>query len=206
MASWSYGTLDDVPYLVDLMFEAFNGPFFNAIFPDNEGGRAFIRRMYEACINPPPAGQPCQDRKLVVVRDNDGKVLSSVVYFIVKPDDKGLWQWKKRFPAPTPEMGLDEGKMDAFFAVPEGLSAKFVGEQCHIYVESAVTLTDHQRKGYMTTLLKMGNQLADDLDYPLFLVASPAGQPGYLNSGYEVLQADAPGPMPMLRKKKSERA
>ncbi|KAH8884935.1 hypothetical protein GQ53DRAFT_810482 [Thozetella sp. PMI_491] len=199
--TWSYATRDDLPGLVDLMYAAFASPECYEIFHDDEGGRAFIRAMYEAAICPPPPGQPWQQRKVVVIRDDDGKVLSSVIYYIVRPEDKGLWPWSKRFPEPTPDMGLDKKVLDEFYTGALVQSAKYVGEQPHIYVNSAVTLPSHQRKGYMSTLLDVGNQLADELDYPLFLMATVTGMSGYLKKGYGPLGTGGA----MLRKKKSER-
>ncbi|KAH8886546.1 hypothetical protein GQ53DRAFT_750557 [Thozetella sp. PMI_491] len=205
--TWSYATPEDVPGLTNLLLGLLTGPRFQHIFPEAQGTQDFVRTIYDCSVNPPPAGsQPWQDRKVVVVRDDDGKILSSIVYYICRPEDKGFWLWKKRFPPPTPEMGLDEGVLDQLFGNAENFSAKYMGEEPHIYVEFAVTQADHRRKGYMGMLLDMGNQLADDMDYPMFLLSSAMGKAGYLRREYEILEGgDGPGPCPMIRKRKSER-
>ncbi len=55
----------------------------------------------------------------------------------------------------------------------------------------------------MGMLLDMGNELADEMDYPMFLTSSVMGKPGYLRKGYEVLEDNGgPGSCPMLGKRK----
>ncbi|KAH8647980.1 hypothetical protein BX600DRAFT_120248 [Xylariales sp. PMI_506] len=207
--TWTYANADDLPGLENLLIQAFKEkPDFNDLFPSEEGARAWMRSMYAVSIDPPAVNRHCepwQERKVLVIRDEDGRVISSIVYFIIKPDDKGLWAWNKRFPPPSPEMGLDSNVIAKIFANTELKSAKFMGDEPHIYVELAITLETHQRRGYMGKLLDIGNELADQMGYPLFLVSSKAGKPGYLKKGYELLDPDETIPYAMLRKKQSNR-
>ncbi|KAH8647334.1 hypothetical protein BX600DRAFT_503477 [Xylariales sp. PMI_506] len=212
MATWSYAKPEDALDLTDLLFEVFKGPGFDALFP-GEGGRAFMQAMYE--VN----GKPWQERKVLVVRDGDGKIISSVICYFIRPEDNGLWIWQKRNPPPTHEMGLNEEAVNGYLSVTNTLVDKYLGKEPFIFspvglfltsipvVECAMTHPDHQKKGYMSTLLDVGNQLADELDYPIFLLASEQGKPGYLKKGYEVVDATVTFPgSPMLRKKKSDRS
>ncbi|KAH8681680.1 hypothetical protein BX600DRAFT_447124 [Xylariales sp. PMI_506] len=207
---WSYATAEDVPGMAELWLQALKErPEFGDVFSREEDARSWIRSIYEVSIDPPILPhhyEPWQERKVLVIRDNDGSILSTVVYFIVQPEDKGLLAWNKRLPPPRPEMGINETGIAHIYSAAEMKSAKYMGTESHIYVDLAITHPDHQRKGYMGKLLDVGSQLADDLDYPLFLVSSKAGKPGYLKKGYELLDLDdTANPYPMLKKKKSDR-
>ncbi|KAH8678296.1 hypothetical protein BX600DRAFT_545903 [Xylariales sp. PMI_506] len=203
--SVSPARLEDLPGLVDLFFEAYDSPEVHRIFPKNEGGRAYVCALYEASIRGPTAGQVWQDRKAMLIRDGDGRVLSSVIFFFVRAEDSGFWPWRKRYPVPTLEMGIDEALLDELFSMAEVKSAEHLGQLPHIYVGFGCTLIDQQRKGHMGKLLEAGHKMADELDWPMFLTSSEVGKPVYLKKGYELLEPDSGVSCPMMRKKKSER-
>jgi hypothetical protein len=49
----------------------------------------------------------------LVAHNIKGKVISAAIYYIILPDDGGLWPWRKRVPSLQP--GMTESKMDEFF-------------------------------------------------------------------------------------------
>ncbi len=63
-----------------------------------------------------------------------GHVVSSALFWVVKPDDGGVWSWKKRWPAV--EKGVDEGLLDEFFASMAGQHGHIMGEKEHICATS----------------------------------------------------------------------
>lgn len=70
-----------------------------------------------------------------------------------------------------------------------------------------MTQQESQKRGYGTTLLKHANQVADEMDYPLYLDAEKDAKGLYVKVGYEEVPGVAQGsPLaPLLRKRKSER-
>lgn len=75
-------------------------------------------------------------------------------------------------------------------------------------LEVIATHESARKRGYGTMLLELGNKMADDMDYALYLDAEKDAKDLYLKVGYkEIADVAQKSPLsPLLRKKKSERA
>ena len=75
-------------------------------------------------------------------------------------------------------------------------------------LEVIATQESSRKKGYGTMLLEMGNKMADDIDYAIYLDSEKDATALYLKAGYDLMPEVAQkSPLaPLLRKKKSERA
>ncbi|KAH8884965.1 hypothetical protein GQ53DRAFT_660700 [Thozetella sp. PMI_491] len=196
-------TLADLPALVDIFYSGFNDDFFADIFPPTPEGREYIRQAYEGFIKSEP-GQ--QQSKVFVIRGSDvGIPISSIIFWIVRPEDGGAWSWRKRWP--TTRVGMDDAKLEEFFEGMANQHHEVMKEQEHIYLEIIATMDGHRKKGHGTTLLQLGSKLADDMNYILYLDSERDAKSLYESVGY-VVQGDVEQTSPlvaMVRKKKGDR-
>lgn len=63
----------DVPHIVEIYYDAFEGERFRSIFPDTEGGRRWVRKAFEKSLGPRSEGGP--ESKLLVSRGPEGDLL-----------------------------------------------------------------------------------------------------------------------------------
>ncbi|KAF2720637.1 hypothetical protein K431DRAFT_346944 [Polychaeton citri CBS 116435] len=122
--------------------------------------------------------------------------------------------------ADVEKYGLPEGMngeaVGAYFGEMEEFRKQYFGGKPYVLLALVATHPDHYRKGAGAMHLKKGLEMADELDLPAFLEATPHGAPLYRRHGYkDVKTLDFDGRnwgldkkhehVAMLRPRKSER-
>ncbi|KAJ9143488.1 hypothetical protein NKR23_g6584 [Pleurostoma richardsiae] len=202
MAIVNKATPADVKALVDIFYSGFNDEFFEPLFPQSRECREFLEEAYGSWIK---GKEGRQEAMVYVVRDEDGKTLSVASYWVIKPGDNGLQGWRSRWPAVPP--GMSTEGLEEFFAGMESQHELGMGTKEHIYLEILATQESARRRGYGSMLLDIGKELADGMDYPLYLDAERDSKSLYIKAGYQELTdiAQSSPLSPLMRLRKSER-
>lgn len=196
-------TLSDLPRLVDIFYTGFNDDFFEAIFPPTPEARQYISDSYEGFIK--SRWDHGLKSNVFVTRDENGKAVSSIVYWIIPPGNGGLSPWWQRWPAAKPTMSDDA--LNEFFMGMQTQHHAVMKDKEHIYLEIVCTHERFRRRGHGTTLLEVGNKMADEMDYILYLDSEKNATKLYQKVGY-ALRTDVEQTSPlaaMMRPKKSQR-
>lgn len=119
---------EDVPAIADIFLRCFEEEYFVALFPHNEHGRAYAEAAWEGFITSKARGS--QEGRVFVTRDEEGRVAGACLVWVIKPEDSGVWSWRKRWP-PANEGQKDE-LLDEFFCGMRDQHETLLGKKEHI--------------------------------------------------------------------------
>jgi len=105
------------------------------------------------------------------------------------------------------QRGVKQEVLDNLFGTWTKRHNKLMGHQPRVFIEALVTREAWQKRGCATAILAEADKIADETDVPLFLDGMVPEF--YIRRGYNELPNNSgveASAVPMLRKKKSERA
>ncbi|KAM0249722.1 hypothetical protein ACHAQJ_008924 [Trichoderma viride] len=193
-------TVADIPELIELINEGLNPEGEYNIYPHNAHGAKYATDVFEALLKADNSRV-----KLLVVRDAEGYPVSTGTVYNIAAGDIFTSAWND-WGIPL-QRGMNQEVLDKLFGAWTKRHNKLMSPQPRVLVETLVTQEAWQKRGCATAILVEAAKIADGTDVPLFLngtVPEFYERRGYNeppnNSGVEA------SAVPMLRKKKSERA
>ncbi|KNG90543.1 hypothetical protein ANOM_001504 [Aspergillus nomiae NRRL 13137] len=168
-----HATLEDVPELIDVWYDAFNTPEMLAIWPNTPG----VRQWWDQANRHDMLHKPLE-KYLKVVDTRNGRIAAYAKWSLQTAEERG-----PRFPAWHPEMNPERN--DAFVGNMEAGRARLVGGKKNFYLDMLCTHTDYQKMGAARMLIGWGCQMADQEGVLAYLDASTQGRPIYEKFGFE---------------------
>ncbi|PYH89581.1 acyl-CoA N-acyltransferase [Aspergillus ellipticus CBS 707.79] len=165
-------TVDDVPELTRLWYNAFSIPTMLAIWPDTPG----VRQWWDEATLHDLRHRPCE-QYLKVVDPQTGRIAAFARWSLQTVEARG-----PRWPAWHPDQ--DPAAADAFLQTLEENRARFVGGRENFYLDMLATHTDFRRMGAARLLLQWGCEEADRAKVPVYIDASDEGRPVYERFGF----------------------
>ncbi|KAK1535250.1 uncharacterized protein CCOS01_04002 [Colletotrichum costaricense] len=172
--------LEDAPAIAEIFFKSFKSDFFQALFPQNEYGRAYITDAYKQFMLSKEHGS--QEGQVAVVRNEKGEPVATTLIWIIRPEDNGTWSWRKRWPSAN--AGQKDELLDEFFSDMASQHDRVMGKDPHVYFELIFTDPAYLRRGYAKALLQQGTEIADKLGYPMYLDAEQYILDLYSSAGF----------------------
>ncbi|PYI02039.1 acetyltransferase [Aspergillus sclerotiicarbonarius CBS 121057] len=167
-------TLDDLPEITALWYNAFTTPGLRAIWPDTPG----VRQWWHVANEHDMLHKPREKYLKVVDTTQNGRIVAYAKWSMQTAEERGA-----RWPAWHPDM--DPVRNDAFLHQLETCRATLVGGgRKNFYLDMLATHTDYRRMGAARLLLEWGCQAADAEGVPIYIDASQAGKPVYERLGF----------------------
>ncbi|KAI1505061.1 hypothetical protein F5X99DRAFT_405332 [Biscogniauxia marginata] len=208
---------DDIPALVDMVWDAFRGPG-ESLFPHTARGRAWLERSFEGFLGRPSFYRP--ESRIAVVRSPNGRPVAFLLAHIVRPgQNAGGKSWKTRWERcgdgdgdgdgdDKGDAGVSEERLAAFFE-PMARAHQLVlkGKEGHVFIELLITKPSHRLRGHASALVGWAARLADELGYPCYLDGGGGGgrgsriceRAGFRAQDVEFRYGGPPPCVPMLR-------
>ncbi|KAI1125263.1 hypothetical protein F5Y10DRAFT_268305 [Nemania abortiva] len=220
----SLATPNDIPDLITIFWEAFNGPA-ESTFPHTDGGRTWLQRGFENFLGKPSHYRP--ESRVPVVRNANGMSnwpklsekktesphttghpLSFAIAHIVKPGQTVVGHsWKRRWSSADDLPDVSEERLAGFFERLARAHQLAIGKEGHVYIEFLMTKSTSRHRGYATEIVDWVTKLADDLDYACYIDGGGRGMEmlehaGFVAQDVERRYGDVPPCVPMVRPKK----
>ncbi|OGM51085.1 hypothetical protein ABOM_000373 [Aspergillus bombycis] len=169
-----HATLEDIPELIDVWYNAFNTPEMLAIWPNTPG----VRQWWDEANRHDMLHKP-QEKYLKVVDTRNGRIAAYAKWSLETAEERG-----PRFPPWHPDMNPERN--DAFIgnmepAVPGWLEERRIS----VYLDMLGTHTDYRKMGAARMLIGWGCQMADQEGALAYIDASTDGRPVYEKFGFE---------------------
>ncbi|GKZ29890.1 hypothetical protein AbraIFM66950_006851 [Aspergillus brasiliensis] len=165
-------TLDDVPELVQLWYNAFSIPSMLAIWPDTPG----VRQWWESAIRDDMLNKP-REKYLKVMDSQTGRIAAYAKWSLETSQERG-----PRFPPWHPDM--DARGNEEFFQQLEDARDRLVVGRKNFYLDMLATHTDYRRMGAARLLLEWGCRAADRENALVYIDSSEDGKPIYERFGF----------------------
>ncbi|KAI1395015.1 hypothetical protein F4819DRAFT_506266 [Hypoxylon fuscum] len=200
----SLATVDDIPDLVEIFWEAFNGPG-EIVFPHTDGGRKWLQRSFENFLGQKSYYRP--ETKVAVVRNLNSRPVALAIAHVVRPGQSIAGRsWETRWSRCEDIPGVSEEKLAEFFEPLGRAHYLVVGKEGHVFIELIMTKATSRGRGYASALVGWVTKLADSLDIPCYLDAGMRGlgicdRCGFKAQDIEIRYGGPPPCTPMLRSK-----
>ncbi|GJP87118.1 hypothetical protein AnigIFM59636_008901 [Aspergillus niger] len=168
-------TLEDLPALTDLWYNAFTTESMRTIWPDTPG----VRQWWHEANEHDMRHKPGEKFLKVVDTSQNGRIVAYAKWSLQTAEERGA-----RWPAWHPDMNPVHN--DAFLKQLETYRAALVGGgRPNYYLDMLATHSDYRRMGAARMLLEWGCRVADQDGVPVYIDASKAGKPVYERFGFE---------------------
>ncbi|KAI0205957.1 hypothetical protein F4808DRAFT_455453 [Astrocystis sublimbata] len=205
-ANVSIATVDDIPDLIKIFWEAFRGPA-ESTFPQTEGGRMWLERSFQNFLGQQSYYRP--ESRVPIVRGSNGKPVSFAIVHVVKPGQTVVGSsWKRRWSRGDDLPTVHEDRLASFFEPLAKAHHMGIGREGHVYIEFLITKANQRHKGYATALINWVTKFADDLSFACYLDGGGMGmgileRAGFAQKDLTHKYKDSPPPCaPMLRPKR----
>ncbi|KAH8422427.1 uncharacterized protein LDX57_000181 [Aspergillus melleus] len=183
-------TLDDIPSLTDLFYDAFGIPENLQMFPDTPGVRKWWTEANRTWLLEKP------DSRMLKVVDtrHPGRIVAYAKWNLA------AHKYEPRFPPWHEES--DRELCGKLFGITQEHREKVLGEREHYYLDLIITAPEYRRQGAASLLVQWGCDLADQNGVVAYLDAYEPAAPLYYKHGFEN-QVDPPlnleSNLPMIR-------
>ncbi|KAF7596879.1 hypothetical protein BBP40_011924 [Aspergillus hancockii] len=167
-----HATLEDIPAITNLWYNAFSIPAMLAIWPDTPG----VRQWWDDANRSDMLNKP-HEKYLKIVDPSQGRIVAYAKWSLETAEERG-----PRFPPWHPDM--DARGNDEFVQNLESSRARLVGGKKNFYLDMIATHADYRRKGAARLLIDWGCRVADQKNAFVYIDASADGRPVYEKFGF----------------------
>ncbi|KAE8333724.1 acyl-CoA N-acyltransferase [Aspergillus sergii] len=167
-----HATLEDIPELIEVWYNAFDTPEMLAIWPNTPG----VRQWWDQANRHDMLHKP-REKYLKVVDTRNGRIAAYAKWSLETAEERG-----PRFPPWHSDM--DPERNDAFIGSMEIGRARLVGGKKNFYLDMLGTHTDYRKMGAARMLIGWGCQMADQEGAFAYIDASAEGRPVYEKFGF----------------------